>query len=164
MSAKIIKEFLLYLESDRKCSIATRNQRLAAIHSFSQFISHHSPEHIDWYRQIHQISFKKTKRPMITYLEKNEMNALLNSPDFATPQGKRDHALLLFLYNTGARADEVAQLTISDLDLAIVPKRDFSSVLIKGKGNKLRRCPLWLQTVNELNSLITNRNESEHVF
>lgn len=164
MSAKTVKEFLLYLESSRKCSITTRNQRLAALHSFSQFVGYNSPEHLDWYSQIHQIPFKKARRPLITYLEKNEMDALLNSPDLKIQQGKRDHAILLFLYNTGARADEVAQLIISDLDLAYVPKRNFSSVLIRGKGNKLRHCPLWPQTVKELNSLIINRNGSEPVF
>ena len=79
-------------------------------------------------------------------------------------QQRRDHALLLFLYNTGARADEAAQLTIADLNLAHVPHRDHSSVLIRGKGNKLRRCPLWPQTVNEITALIKDRAPTEHVF
>jgi site-specific recombinase XerD len=72
--------------------------------------------------------------------------------------------LLLFLYNTGARADEVAQLKIDDLAIAHAEKRDYSSVIIKGKGNKLRRCPLWKETINEIILLIHNRKTSEHVF
>lgn len=63
---------------------------------------------------------------------------------------------MLFLYNTGARADEAAQLTIGDLNIAHAKKRDLSTVLIRGKGNKLRRCPLWKQTVTELSALTLN--------
>ncbi len=92
------------------------------------------------------------------------MNALLGASEGTTPQQSRDHALLLFLYNTGARADEAAQFTIADLDLAHAPRRDHSSVVIRGKGNKLRRCPLWRQTVNEIIPLIEGRDHSEHVF
>lgn len=91
------------------------------------------------------------------------MDALLNAPDQSTDQGHRDHALLPFLYNTGARADEAAQTTILDLALAH-SSRDHSLVQIRGKGNKIRRCPLWLQTVGELASLIAARQTSAHVF
>lgn len=164
MSADKVKKFLLLLESERKCSLATRNQRLAAIYAFVNFVGLNSPEHLEWCRQIKQIPFKKTKKNLITYLEKTEMDALLNAPDQKTTQGKRDYALLLFLYNTGARADEVAQLIIADLNIANATKRDFSTVIIKGKGNKLRRCPLWQQTAVELLELIDKRALSANVF
>ena len=101
---------------------------------------------------------------MIPYLEKAEMDALLKASEGITPQQRRDHAILLFLYNTGTRADEVAQLTIANLDLAHAPRRDYSSVVIRGKGNKLRRCPLWPQTVNEITPLIKDRAATEYVF
>jgi len=159
-----IKEFLQDIEKKRKCSLATRNQRLAAIHAFAEFIGLNSPEHVEWCRQVRQIPFKKIARSLITYLEKNEMDALLNAPDRSTEQGRRDYAILLFLYNTGARADEAAQLKIKDLDIAYNAKKDFSIVLIKGKGDKLRRCPLWHDTVNELNSLIEGRGQDGNVF
>ena len=159
-----LKKFLLNIESKRKCSLATRNQRLAAIHAFAQFVGLNSPEHVEWCRQIRLIPFKKAPRSLITYLEKNEMDALLNAPDRSTEQGKRDYALLLFLYNTGTRADEAAQLKIKDLDIAYNTKKDFSVVLIRGKGDKLRRCPLWKDTVNELTTLIEKRGQDEHVF
>lgn len=164
VSSDAVKTFLLDLETKRYCSVSTRNQRLAAIHALAKFIGLNSPEHLEWCRQVQMIPFKKGTRALITYLEKTEMDALLNAPDKTTDQGKRDYALLLFLYNTGARADEAAQLTIADLDIAHVPKRDFSIVTIKGKGNKLRRCPLWQQTVTELKKLIVNRDSTEHVF
>lgn len=159
-----VKEFLLNIEEKRKCSIATRNQRLVAIHAFAQFVGLNSPEHVEWCRQIRSIPLKKTPRAPITYLEKNEMDALLNAPDRSTEQGMRDYALLLFLYNTGARADEAAQLKIKDLDISYNAKKDFSIVLIKGKENKLRRCPLWHDTVKELTHLIEGRKQDEHVF
>lgn len=164
LCAAHIRQFLLELEQARNCGIATRNQRLAAIRALAHFIGLHSPEHLQWCGQIRAIPFKKATLPAITYLEKSEMDALLSSPDCTTPQGRRDHALLLFLYNTGARADEAAQLCIADLAFARVPQKEHSFVLIRGKGNKLRRCPLWLQTVKELTPLIEGRNSTEHVF
>lgn len=164
LSAERIRQFLLELEQQRQCRIATRNQRLAAIHSLAQFIGLHNPEHLEWCASLRAIPFKKAPRTEITYLEKPEMDALLAAPDAATPQGQRDHALLLFLYNTGARADEAAQLQIADLGLPQAPERDHGSVLIRGKGNKLRRCPLWSQTVNELLGLVQQRAPNEHVF
>lgn len=164
ISSDVVKDFLIYLESKRNCSLATRNQRLAALHAFAKFVGLNSPEHTEWCRQIRLIPFKKTKHSLITYLEKTEIDALLDAPDKNTEQGRRDRLLLLFLYNTGARADEAAQLKIDSLDIAQAEKRDYSMVIINGKGNKLRKCPLWLKTVNELKSLISGRASSENVF
>jgi integrase/recombinase XerD len=165
ITTELIKAFLLDLESNRQCSLATRNQRLAAIHALAYFIGLNSPEHVEWCRQLRAVPFKKARHTPITYLEKAEMDALLNAPDGTTGQGRRDHALILFLYNTGARVDEAAQLTIGDLSLAHSMKKDLSTVIIRGKGNKLRRCPLWQQTVYELADLLAGREiQSEHVF
>jgi site-specific recombinase XerD len=144
--------------------VATRNQRLAAIHSLAQFISLHCPEHLQWCGEIRAIAMKKGPQPLVCYLEKEEMDALLATPDRNSNQGRRDHAVLLFLYNTGARADEVAHVQVGDLDLGQTPGRDSSSVLIHGKGNKQRRCPLWAKTVNELLSLISGCPQSNNVF
>jgi site-specific recombinase XerD len=164
VSEMCVAGFLVDVEEARGCSTSTRNQRLAAIHAFSHFVAIHSPEHIAWCQQIRAIPFKKCTRRLVTYLEKPEMDALLAAPDLKTAQGRRDHLVLLFLYNTGARADEAAQLLIADLDLAQVPSRDFSSVKIRGKGNKERRCPVWPQTVKELIPAIAGRPSGEHVF
>jgi site-specific recombinase XerD len=164
ISSERVRLFLMDLEQTRHSSIITRNQRLTAIHSLAQFIGLYSPEHIQWCGQIRAIPFKKAPRALIPYLEKTEMDALLSASEGATDQERRDHALLLFLYNTGTRADEAAQVTIANLDLACAPKRDHSSVVIRGKGNKLRRCPLWPQTVNEITPLIKGRDPTEHVF
>ena len=158
------RSFLQDLEKTRGCGIATRNQRLAAIRSLARFISLHSPEHLEWSGQIQTITSKKVAPPLIGYLEKNELDALLKAPDCHTAQGRRDYAVLQFLYNTGARADEVAQVRIGDLNLGAVSSRDTSFVLLHGKGNKPRCCPLWSRTVNELRPLIADRATSEHVF
>jgi site-specific recombinase XerD len=163
VSSDMVRLFLRYLEESRKCGVATRNQRLAAIHSLARFIGLHSPEHVAWCGQLRTIPPKRAPRSTITYLEKSEMDALLNAPDKSKDQGRRDHALLLFLYNTGARADEAAQTKIADLTLAHTP-RDHSLVQVRGKGNKLRRCPLWPQTVTELSSLIQGRQTTDHAF
>lgn len=163
LTSDIIRAFLSELESNRKCSLSTRNQRLSAVHAFAKYVGLSSPENVEWCRLIQIIPFKKAKHTLITYLEKVEMNAVLDAPDKSTEQGRRDYALLLFLYNTGARADEAAQLTIADLSLPH-QKKGIATVLIKGKGNKSRRCPLWQQNINELMPMIEGRELSEHVF
>jgi integrase/recombinase XerD len=159
-----IRSFLLELEQKRGCSAATRNQRLAAVRSLAHFIGQRSPEAVHWCGEIRSIAFKKTPRPLVNYLEKAEMDALLAAPDVKVPQGQRDRAVLLFLYNTGARADEAAHVRIADLELGQAPSRDSSAVLIRGKGNKLRRCPLWNRTVNELLALVAGRAADQRVF
>jgi site-specific recombinase XerD len=164
LSADRIRAFLQELEEKRGCGIATRNQRLAAIHSLAHFIGLHSPEHVRWCGEIRAIPIKTAPRPLVTYLEKEEMDALLTAPDVNTAQGRRDHAVLLFLYNTGARADEVAHVQIADLALGHTPSREPSSVLIRRKGNKLRRCPLWAKTVHELLPLTGGRAPTGNVF
>jgi site-specific recombinase XerD len=164
VSADRVRQFLTDLEEKRGCAIATRNQRLAAIHALARFIGLHAPELVEWCGQVRVVPFKKSPQAQVTYLEKPEMDALLAAPNLMTAQGRRDHALLLFLYNSGSRADETAQVRIEDLTLPQVSDRDLASVLIRGKGNKPRRCPLWTQTVRELAPLVQGRAASEHVF
>ena len=164
ISPAIVRHFLSDLEQKRQCSQATRNQRLAAIRSLAHFIALHCPEQISWCAQIRSIPFKKTQRANITYLEKAEMDAILAAPDHDSALGQRDYAVLLFLYNTGARADEVAHVHIADLNLSLKPTKNPASVRIRGKGNKIRHCPLWPETVAKLEPLIENRSPTEPVF
>jgi integrase/recombinase XerD len=164
VGADLVRAFLQNQEQMMHWSATTRNQRLAAVRAFAHFVGQRSPEHIEWCGQIRVLPFKRAARVQITYLEKTEMDALLAAPDRGTVQGRRDYALLLFLYNTGTRADEAAQLKIADLLLAQVPQRDQSSVRIRGKGNKVRYCPLWPLTVKELEPLVAGRTPTEGVF
>ncbi len=153
-----VHAFLRHVEEVRHCTITTRNQRLAAIRALAGFVAEHRPEHIAWCGEIHRIPLKKATQAGVPYLEKVEMDALLNAPDRNTKQGCRDYALLLFLYNSGARASETAQLTIADIDLAQ------PAVRLLGKGNKIRHCPLWPVTTQTLTPLVAQRAPTQRVF
>jgi len=129
-----------------------RRSRLA------HFVGEHSPEHIAWCGQIRSVPFKKASKAVIPYLDKPQMDTLLAAPDRQTAQGRRDHALLLFLYNSGTRAEEAAQLLVGELALA------GGSVKIRGKGGTERDCPLWPSTIAELTALIADRTPTAPVF
>ncbi|MHB1408063.1 MAG: tyrosine-type recombinase/integrase [Acidovorax defluvii] len=155
----VVRVFLVHLEQDRHCSIVTRNQRLAAIHAMARFIGSKAPEHLGWCTEIMAIPFKKSGKRLIGYLDKAEMDALLAVPDLQTRLGFRDHAMLLFMYNSGARADEVANLRVNQLQLGTT-----ASVRIVGKGNKTRICPLWERTAQALRPLIEGGLPDTPVF
>jgi integrase/recombinase XerD len=159
LTSTVVRRFLDYLEKDRDCGVTTRNQRLGAIHSLARFIATHSPEHISWCTEIRNVPFKKTAKPVIPYLEKLEIDAILQVPDRKTVQGKRDYALLLFLYNTGARVDEAARLAIGDVTWG-----RSAAVRLVGKGSKIRLCPLWPKTAEVLKQLVGVRAPQERVF
>jgi len=161
LSSEVLRGFLDHLERHRGCSIRTRNQRLAAIHAMARFIAERSPEHIAWCSQLRAVPFKRFTRNELSYMDKPEMDAVLAAPDRRTEQGRRDHALLLFLYNSGARVSEAASLLIADLNLRL---NQLGDVQLRGKGRKIRRCPLWPATVNTLLALVRNRSPDEPVF
>lgn len=150
----VVREYLAHLENDRGNSIVTRNQRLAALHSLFRFIGRLVPDLVEHAAQIQAIPLSRTIVPNMAYLEKYEIDALLGVPDRRRVQGRRDYAILLFLYNTGARATEVAQLTVADLNLGLSP-----SVRFYGKGRKIRMCPLWEHTTKIMRDLLGPRIE-----
>jgi integrase/recombinase XerD len=158
VSAKCVRQFLKHIEADRHCGARTRNQRLSAVHALARFIGEHAPEYIEWCGQLRLISFKRTIEPAITCLDRGEMQALLAAPRQSSAQGRRDYAMLLFLYNSGARVSEAAALTVTNLDYHA------RSVQILGKGNKWRTCPLWPATLDVLRSLTVGRGPVERVF
>ena len=159
LTADLLRQFLQYIEQERKCSISTRNQRLAAIHAMARFIGTNRPEQLSWCTEICSVPFKRFAKPVMCYLEKPEMDALLDAPDRSSRQGAKSYALLLFLYNTGSRADEAAKTKIDDLQLGRSP-----AVKILGKGNKTRHCPLWSLTASVLEPLIVRRSAGESIF
>lgn len=164
-----IQAFLNHLEKDKGCCIKTRNQRLAAINAFAHFVSTYNPEFLEWRRLIHIIPVKKENvksvegclYPTLSYLDQEEMKALLDAPDKTTLQGQKDYAILLFLYNSGARASEAVSLTIGNL---IYDNINCPQVRIHGKGNRVRICPLWKKTIEGLKPFIKGREASEPVF
>jgi integrase/recombinase XerD len=159
VSPAVVQQFLGHLEQQRGCSVMPRNQRLSAIHALARFIAVHSPEHIAWCSELRAIPFKKTAKPQVSSLDKPEMDALLAAPNRQTAQGRRDYALLLFLYNTGARASEAAQVTVAALAWQPTP-----AVRLLGKGNRVRYCPLWTATVEVVRPLLRERTASDPVF
>jgi site-specific recombinase XerD len=153
-----LREFTRHLEQVRHCGPSTINQRLAALRAWARFVAAKSPEHLEWSGQIQTIHLQKYAPPPVSYLEKEEMKALLAAPNRQTAQGVRDHALLLFLYNTGARASEVSRLTVGDLDL-VMPM-----ATLHGKGRKIRHCPLWKVTAGALREVVLDRPANQGVF
>ncbi len=152
VDAAVVRSFLAHLEEDRGNSTSTRNQRLAALHSLFRFIGRLVPELVEHAAQVQAIPLCRTVTPVMPYLDKHEMDALLAVPNLRRNQGRRDYALLLLLYNTGARATEAAKLTIADLSLGTPPSARFH-----GKGRKIRMCPLWARTVKVLRELLGGR-------
>lgn len=164
LSRELITQFLPSTASNKGLTARTINQRLAALHTFARFVGAYGPEHLEWSGRILSIPFRKFASPQIPYLEKPEMEALLAATDMQTAQGIRDHVLLLFLYNTGSRAAEAAQLKVADLQLQGAVGARNAFVKLQGKGGKVRLCPLWMRTADELSSLISGRTPEQHVF
>jgi len=164
IDADLLRAFLRHIEEKRKCSIASRNQRLAAIHALAGFIAERCPEWLDWCAQLRAVKSKRSAPMPVCYLEKPEIDALLDAPNPATALGNRDRALLLFMYNSGARADEAAKLCIDDLSLHSGADGALSSVCLHGKGGKVRICPLWASTTVTLRNLVAGRSREEPVF
>ena len=146
--------FLAHLETERGNSIATRNVRLAAVHAFVRYAAQHHPEHLELCQQILAVPFKRAPQNVVEYLEADELQALLEAPDCTTRDGRRDRTLLLTMFNTGARVQEILDLRPCDLQLERPPQ-----VRLRGKGRKERICPLWPQTVQALDALLQEQGD-----
>ncbi|WP_052300645.1 tyrosine-type recombinase/integrase [Kyrpidia tusciae] len=110
-----IEAFLDWIETVRHCTVATRNQRLAALKSFFRWVSYEAPEHLESTQRVLGIPWKKTGQPKMMYLTANAVQALLAQPDRTTPAGRRDATLLALLYDTGARVQELVDLRVRDV-------------------------------------------------
>ncbi len=158
-----VRKFLDYLEEIRKCTPQTRNARLAALKTFFYYLGREVPECLDNSRKIASIVQKKVPHKAVEHLDPPELKAILDTVDVAARNGFRDKALLLFMYNTGARVQEVVDVRLEDLRLDSA-----SQVKLTGKGNKQRVCPLWEETIVAINDYLLKRdpsNEDEtHLF
>ncbi|MEO7314931.1 MAG: site-specific integrase [Ginsengibacter sp.] len=148
-----IEQFLNHLETDRKCCASTRNARLAALHSFFNYVQCEYPEYIDECSKILSIKVKKTKRKSINYLTIEGMQLLFEQPDLSTRKGVRDLALLALMYDTGARVQEIIDTTPSSLRL----DKPYTIKLI-GKGTKARIVPLMEEQIVHLKYYIDKNN------
>jgi integrase/recombinase XerD len=163
LSSQLVLQFLAHIEEDRGCSVRTRNQRLAAIRAFTRFVGSRDPSHVEWCGHIRAIASKKSMAAPVGWLTRAEMEAMLAVPDRKTQRGRSEYALLLFLYNTGARVSEATQLKVRDLQIG---RRNGGHDLatLHGKGSKTRQCPLWPETERVLADEILGRSEDDAVF
>ena len=145
----LIAEFLNWLETDRGNSVATRNQRLAAIHAFCRYLLTEAPEHMMLLQKNMGIPSKKCTKPVLDHLSATVMSEILARPDIKTSDGRRDLAILSLLYDSGARVSELVNLRIRDLRLD-----DFPTVTLNGKGQKIRYVPIMNKTAELLRKYI----------
>jgi site-specific recombinase XerD len=146
----LVTAFLSYLEQERGNTIQTRNHRLVAIRCLIEYIAQREPQLLDHCRRILTLRKKRgAQLPEIGYLEKEQVAAILGAVDRNSRLGYRDYTMLLFMYNTGARVQEVADARLDWLSL-VKPYK----VEILGKGRKWRTCPLWENTVCHLRQLL----------
>ena len=157
--AEAVLAFLDHVESKRGNSSATRNCRLAAIRSFVQHLLRHDVTRADQYGRILAISNKRKPLRAARYLEPEAARAIITAIDLQAPQGRRDRALLLFLYNTGARVSEALAVRPRELRLDR-PQH----VRLHGKGGKERVCPLWPETAVALRSMASAVSTDEPIF
>jgi integrase/recombinase XerD len=148
----VVLGFLDYVQQQRGCTGQTRNVRLAAIRGLFAYIGREQPDVLAQCRQIRAIPLKRTSQVSIDYLEETELQALMDAIDLNTRSGVRDRALLLLLYNTGARVSEIVTLDLSHLRL-----NGNAQVDLQGKGGKHRACPLWPETVDALKDYLRYR-------
>lgn len=153
LDAPAILAFLRSLERDRGNSIRTRNARLAAIRAFVNYASTEETSFLSTARQIRVIPMKRFERPLIGFLSREEIQAILEAPNPDTWSGQRDRALLTTLYNTGARVSEIIAVKMKDICLDPAP-----AVTIHGKGRKERVVPLWKSTTCLLRHWIKKNN------
>ena len=163
LTSRHVLQFLRHLEEDRGCSARTRNQRLAAIRAFARFVGSRDPAHVEWCGHIRAIASKKSMPSPVGWLTRAEMQAMLAGPDRKTERGRSEYALLLFLYNTGARVSEATQLKVRDLQIGR-GSGGYDLVTLHGKGGKTRQCPLWPETERVLADQIVGRAADDAVF
>jgi site-specific recombinase XerD len=154
--------FLKHLEESRGNQPRTRNQRLAAVHTFFDYVATRRPEMLTVCQRVAAIPMKRSPPREIRFLERDDVARLFARLPSKDRRAQRDRALLLFLYNTGARVQEVADLRLGDVDLE-PPAR----VRLHGKGDKWRSCPLWENTAATLRAVVetrTNRAADTPIF
>jgi len=155
LSAENALAFLSDIEKTRHCSVVTRNLRLSALRTFFEYLVTQDTLHAGQYQRVVSIPIKQSSHRMMEYLEVKEVKAVMDCIDRRKATGRRDYALLNFLYNTGARVQEACDLRIENVHFEPPP-----TVTITGKGRKTRQVPLWLETATLLTSYIAERGPS----
>ena len=150
ITPSLIIAFLDHLERKRHNSICSRNARLAALRSFMKFAAHRNVSSLQVIERALGVPMKRFERPMLCYLSREEMLAVIGTPD-ETWVSQRDHVLLLLLYNTGARVSEITGVKVGE----VVLDESAACVHLHGKGRKQRSVPLWRSTVKTIRVWLT---------
>lgn len=153
LNRNLASDFLDWLEVQRKVSVTTRNQRLAAMKAFAHYVQYKNPEYLENCTDIIAMRPKKHEKPVIPFLTEEELKALLAQPDPSTRHGLRDLTLLSLLYDSGARVQEITDLKLKDIRLT-----NPAMVTLTGKGRKARQVPLMKETCKLLDAYIRNFN------
>lgn len=153
LNRNLASDFLDWLEVQRKVSVTTRNQRLAAMKAFAHYVQYRNPEYLENCTDIIAMRPKKHEKPVIPFLTEEELKALLAQPDSSTRHGLRDLTLLSLLYDSGARVQEITDLKLKDVRLT-----NPAMVTLTGKGRKARQVPLMKETCKLLDAYIRNFN------
>lgn len=155
-----VVSFLNHAEDTRKICASTRNNRLSAIKSFCRFAAYAQPMAASACRRVTLIPFKKGTQPLLEYLETDEMEAIIATADLGTVEGRRNHALLLLMFNTGCRVSELTSMTREQIQPGTLPH-----VRILGKGRKWRTAPLWERTVTAIETtMLDRRDDNPNLF
>jgi site-specific recombinase XerD len=149
LSKSKVLGFLDWLETERNCSITTRNLRLTAIHSFFRYAQMEAPESLFHFQKVISIPVKRGPKKNVAYLSAEGVQILLQQPDRTTSKGRRDLTLLSVLYDSGSRVQELIDLSVGNFILNATP-----ILVLTGKGNKVRRVPLMENTSKLLSSYI----------
>lgn len=155
LDAPLVLDFLDHLETERGNSTRTRNARLAAIHSFMRYAALRDPTALPITQRVLAIPAKRFDRPVLGYLSRDQVAAILAAPDRRTWSGQRDAVLLATAYNTGARVSELTGLLVRDV---LLDRQ--TAVLLHGKGRKQRAIPLWKTTASELRGWLDRINSA----
>lgn len=147
LEAPVIVDFLNYLQKNRGNSAKTINQRLAAIHSFFDYVSYEQPEYIAAAKRVLGVPFRNTEKRVVNYFTEDDMASLLSSCNTSTRHGRRDRMIILLLYNTGIRVSELTGLRWRDV---VLPLNRAGHIRVLGKGRKERAVPLWRTTQENL--------------
>ena len=153
LDATLVAAFLQHLEKQRGNSVRTRNARLAAIHSFFRYVALQEPAHGGTCQRVLAIPTKKAEHKLVTSLTRAEQEALLAAPDRTAWLGRRDHAIIMLLLQTGLRVSEMRDLRCEDIVLTAG-----AHVHCRGKGRKERCTPLTRETVSVIKAWLAERS------
>lgn len=164
-SYRTVNEFLDWIQTDRKCSTSSRNQRLAAINSFLNYVAIQDPALMELYVKVKNVPIQKSRKQQLKYMSEEAIATVFRQPDISKKTGYRDRFFLILLFDTGARLQEILNLKLGDFNL----NSSNPYVYLAGKGGKTRQIPLMDRTVDHLKAYLdkfhpSNRKPEDYLF